>query len=153
MAEEEISPELPSWIQDHLRRYIESDGRDGHLWDSSVAGGSGVFPTLLLTTCGRHSGRSRTLPLIYGETEGGYVIIGSKGGFPSHPAWYLNLLAEAEVGLRVGSECFRARARTAQGEERAALWRQMVGIYPPYDAYQANTEREIPVIVLERISD
>jgi deazaflavin-dependent oxidoreductase (nitroreductase family) len=153
MSDTTISPDLPNWIQDHMRRYIESDGADGHMWDSTAAGGSGVFPTLLLTTTGRRSGESRTLPLIYGETDGGYVIIASKGGFPSHPVWYLNLVAKSEVGLQVGSDHMRASARIATGDERTALWAKMVGIYSPYTAYQANTEREIPVVVLERVED
>ncbi len=140
---------LPDWIRDHVRRYQESDGADGHLWDSSVAGGPGPVPTLLLTTTGRRSGAPHVLPLIYGETAGGYAIVASKGGAPSHPAWYLNLTARPEVRVQVGARRFRARARTAAGSERASLWKQMVGIYPPYADYQKRTEREIPVVVLE----
>ncbi len=94
MVQEKKETELPGWIRDHMKRYIESDGRDGHMWDASSAGGSGIFPTLLLTTRGRRSGEPRMLPLIYGESDSDYVIIGSKGGFPSHPAWYLNLVEE-----------------------------------------------------------
>jgi proline iminopeptidase len=142
---------LPDWIRDHIRRYVESDGADGHMWDSTVAGGSGLVPTLLLTTTGRKSGDPLTLPLIYGEAAGGYVIIASKGGAPSHPAWYLNLTAHPEVEVQVEAKRFRAKARTATGAQRAALWDQMVGIYAPYTAYQERTEREIPVVVLEPI--
>lgn len=149
MTDTGISTDLPNWIQDHLRRYLESDGEDGHMWDSSSAGGSGVFPTLLLTTTGRNSGQPRMLPLIYGETGAGYVIVASKGGFPQHPAWYLNLVAEAEVRLQVGAKKFAARARTAEADERARLWDEMVAIYPPYDEYQGRAGREIPVVVLE----
>ncbi len=149
MPETPLPPELPSWIADHIRRYRESDGADGHMWDASVAGGSGLVPTLLLTTVGRRSGRELTLPLIYGEVEGGYAVIGSKGGAPSHPAWYQNLETNPEVDVQVGPNRFRARARTASGAEREKIWQQMVGIYAPYTEYQARTERQIPVVVLE----
>ena len=151
MTETPESIELPGWIQDHVRRYLASDGEDGHMWDASSAGGAGIFPTLLLTTTGRQSGEPRLLPLIYGTSESDHVIIASKGGFPQHPAWYLNLVAEPSVDLQVGSEKFRARARTAQGEERTRLWDAMVSVYPPYAEYQARAGREIPVVVLERV--
>jgi proline iminopeptidase len=141
--------ELPGWIADHVRRYRESNGADGHMWDSSIAGGKGLVPTLLLTTKGRKSGRTQTLPLIYGEAGGGYVIVASKGGAPAHPSWYLNLRDHPDVEVQVGPKKLRARARTASGSERAALWQQMAAIYPPYNDYQRRTQREIPVVVLE----
>ncbi len=149
MAETPASIQLPEWIRDHVRRYQESDGADGHMWDASVAGGSGLIPTLLLTTRGRKSGAERLLPLIYGEHGESFVIVASKGGFPQHPAWYQNLCANPEVGLQVKARHLRARARTAEGEERVGLWQQMVAIYSPYADYQARTEREIPVVVLD----
>jgi proline iminopeptidase len=149
MSEPSRPTELPAWIRDHIRRYLASDGRDGHLWDSTVAGGSGPVPTLLLTTTGRKSGKSLLLPLIYGKTQKGYVIIASKGGAPAHPAWYLNLLAHPDANVQVEAKRFRARARTASGAERSALWDQMVRSYPPYTEYQKRTAREIPVVVLE----
>ena len=145
-----IPANLPGWIGDHLRRYLESDGADGHMWDSSSVGGPGPVPTLLLTTASRHSGQRLTLPLLYGEVDGRYVVVASKGGAPKHPGWYLNLVAQPEVGVQVIAERFQAKARTATGEERAALWKKMAAIYPPYNAYQDRTEREIPVVVLER---
>ena len=150
MAEQRIADYLPDWIKDHLKRYIESDGADGHLWDASDAGGEGMLTTLLLTTTGRKSGLSLTLPLIYDKTDTGYCIIASKGGAPDHPAWYLNLVADPNVHVQVAADKFDAVARVAEGEERARLWEQMVGVYPPYTDYQAATEREIPVVVLER---
>jgi len=149
VTEPSAKAQLPEWIRDHIRRYLASDGADGHLWDSSVAGGKGLVPTLLLTTMGRKSGTPQLLPLIYGKTPSGYAIVASKGGAPAHPSWYLNLLAQPEVGIQVGAEKQRARARTASGGERAALWKQMAEIYPPYDDYQRRTKREIPVVVLE----
>ena len=152
MPEQRISENLPDWIKNHLKRYIESDGADGHLWDTADAGaeGLGVVPTLLLTTTGRRTGESLTIPLIYGKTDHGFCVIASKGGAPAHPAWYLNLEADPAVHVQVAADKFNARARIAGGEEREALWKQMEEIYSPYNDYQAATDRKIPVVVLER---
>ena len=150
MSEISVPAHLPDWIQNHICRYLESDGADGHMWD---LGGPGLVPTLLLTTTGRKSGKPQLLPLIYGKTENGYAIVASKGGAPSHPAWYLNLTAHPEVEVQVEAERFRARARTATEAERSTLWEQMVRIFSPYADYQKRTEREIPVVILEPLGD
>jgi len=151
MSTVKVPANLPQWIGEHLRRYVESDGADGHLWDTTAVGGPGPVPTLLLTTAGRRSGQPITMPLIYGEVGGKYVVVASKGGAPTHPGWYLNLVAQPAVEVQVRADRFRAAARTATGEERARLWQTMAAIYPPYNAYQAKTQREIPVVVLERV--
>jgi deazaflavin-dependent oxidoreductase (nitroreductase family) len=150
MSEVKVPAKLPQWMGDHLRRYVETNGADGHMWDSASVGGPGPIPTLLLTTTGRKSGQPIVLPLIYGKTDRAYVVVASKGGAPQHPGWYLNLVAHSEVEVQVLADRFRATARTATGAERATLWKKMAAIYPPYDAYQAKTDREIPVVVLER---
>jgi len=142
--------ELPSWIQDHLSRYLATNGEDGYLWDASLGGGKGLVPTLLLTTVGRKSGRELQLPLIFGQSGPDYVVIASKGGAPAHPAWYLNLEANPQVQVQVKADKFKAIARTASGSERAALWAKLVEIYGPYADYQKKTDREIPVVVLKR---
>lgn len=141
--------DLPKWIADHLQRYLDTDGVDGHLWDSAPVGGPGSIPTLLLTTTGRRSGNPIVMPLIYGAAGGNYVVVASKGGAPKHPGWYLNLAAHPDVEVQILARRFRAAARTASGAERAELWKQMAAIYPPYNDYQARTDREIPVVVLE----
>ena len=114
MAEPNKSSELPAWIKDHLSRYLATDGADGYLWDASLGGGKGMVPTLLLTTVGRKSGRVLTLPLIFGRSGPNYVVVASKGGAPTHPAWYLNLQANPEVRVQVKAEKFTAHAHTAQ---------------------------------------
>jgi deazaflavin-dependent oxidoreductase (nitroreductase family) len=149
MAEPNKSSELPDWIKNHLARYLASNGADGYLWDASLGGGKGLVPTLLLTTVGHKSGRILTLPLIFGQSGPSYVVVASKGGAPAHPSWYLNLQASPEVQVQVKAERFTAHARTAAGEERAALWTKMVELYGPYAHYQAKTTRQIPVVVLE----
>ena len=140
------------WIAEHIQLY-RTDPEKAHMWDSADAGGSGLLPTLLLTTKGRKSGEPRAHPLIYGTVGDSYVVIASKGGMPKHPLWYLNLEAEPKCELQVGAKRTSARARFAEGEERDRLWKQMAGIYPPYDDYQKNaTERTIPVVVLDPVA-
>ncbi|HEX4025831.1 MAG TPA: nitroreductase family deazaflavin-dependent oxidoreductase [Steroidobacteraceae bacterium] len=151
MADANESPGLPDWIKDHLSRYVATDGADGYLWDASRGGGKGLVPTLLLTTIGRKSGNALTLPLIFGRSGPNYVVVGSKGGAPAHPAWYLNLQANPQVRVQVKAEKFSAIAHTAGAEERAALWPKMVEIYGPYAQYQTKTDRQIPVVVLKPV--
>ncbi|MDJ0847218.1 MAG: nitroreductase/quinone reductase family protein [Myxococcota bacterium] len=142
--------EIP-WIAEHIELY-KTDPEKAHMWDSTPLGGPGLLPTLLLTTTGRKSGELRSLPLIYGEADGAYVIIASKGGMPNHPVWYLNLEAKPECELMVGPKKVSARARVAEGEERDRLWKKMAEIYPPYDEYQERAgDRTIPVVVLEPV--
>ena len=131
------------WVEDHVRRYLESNGEDGHIWNG--------VPTLLLTTTGRRSGRSFTTPLIYGRRGDSYVIVASKGGAPRHPDWYMNLSENPEVGVQVAADRFTARARTAGPDEKPAVWATMAGIWPEYDLYQTRTSRVIPVVILERV--
>jgi deazaflavin-dependent oxidoreductase (nitroreductase family) len=99
---------------------------------------------------GRRSGQPVSMPLIYGEVDGNYVVVAFKGGAPTHPGWYRNLVAQPAVEVQVRAHRFRATARTAAGEERTRLWQTMAAISPPYTGYQAKTQREIPVVVLER---
>lgn len=129
---------------EHVRRYEETNGEVGHDWQKGA-------PTLVLTTKGRKTGTDRKFALIYQEHDGDYVIVASKGGAPVHPGWYLNLEANPEVQVQVRADKFTARARTAGQTERAALWPKMTAVWPDYDEYQKKTDREIPVVVLERV--
>jgi deazaflavin-dependent oxidoreductase (nitroreductase family) len=142
-------PGMPPWITDHVKLYL-SDPEKAHTWDSTVAGGPGPLPTLLLIAKGARSGKLRPLPLLYQEMDGGYVVIGSKGGAPQHPGWYVNLRANPDCEIRVGKKRMRARARTASGDERTRGWAKMVAVYSPYEAYQQNAgSRQIPVVILD----
>lgn len=137
------------WIAEHIELY-RTDPEKAHMWDSSVAGGPGILPTLLLTTTGRKSGKPRSLPLIYGKHGDAYVVIGSKGGWATHPYWFLNLQADPSCEIQVASAKMQARARVAEGAEREQLWKQLAEIYPPYDDYQKTAgDRQIPVVVLD----
>jgi deazaflavin-dependent oxidoreductase (nitroreductase family) len=128
--------------QEHVKRYRATDGAEGHQWRGGTV--------LLLTTTGRRSGDERTTPLVYAEHEGGYVVVASRGGFDHNPAWYLNLVADPEVEVQVLADRFPARARTATGAERSRLWKLASDGWPAYNDYQAKTDRELPVVVLER---
>ena len=134
-------------MMEHIQLYLE-DGSAAHMWDTTDLGGPGLVTTLLLKTVGAKSGADRLSPLIYGEADGAWVVIGS-GGNERHPHWYDNLVASPDVEIKVGSQSLFVRARTATGKERERLWAHMVEVYPPYGSYQASTEREIPVVVLE----
>lgn len=151
MSEISIPDSLPSWIKEHIELYLK-DGEAGHLWDASLGGSEGMLTTLLLTTTGRKSGRQLVLPLIYRPTDdGGYGIIASKGGAPTHPAWFLNLEADPKVKVKVANREFDAVARVAEGAEREALWDLLSEYYAPYNDYQAATTRQIPVVVLDPV--
>ena len=130
--------------QEHVDRYRETDGEEGHIWRE----GSTI---LLLTTTGRRTGNETTTPLIYQLDDGNPVIVASKGGSPEHPGWYENLAKSPEVGVQIKADTFHARARVVEGEERERLWKLMNEMWPHYDEYAEKTDREIPVVVLERL--
>jgi deazaflavin-dependent oxidoreductase (nitroreductase family) len=128
--------------QEHVDRYRETDGEEGHDWQDTT--------TLILTTTGRQSGEERSTPLIYQPYGDDYLVVASKGGADNPPAWYLNLKENPDVEVQVKGDRFKARARTAAPEEKPGMWKVMADTWPAYDDYQKRTEREIPVVVLER---
>jgi len=144
-AEPTIIDSPSEWVADHIRKYVETKGEEGHIW-------RGV-PTLLLTVTGKKSGALRRTALIYGRIGDDYVIVASKGGHPANPLWYENLVANSEVMLQVGAEIFQAKAQTMnEGADRETAWNTMVGIWPDFANYQLKTERKIPLVRLSRIS-
>ena len=128
---------------EHVRVYEETDGERGYLWKNGTE-------ILLLTTTGRKSGEKHTTPLIHRVDDGRWVIVASKGGAPEHPAWFLNLEGNGKAEIQVLGERFPVTFSVAEGEERERLWKLMTEVWPDYDAYQGNTERQIPVVILER---
>ena len=140
-SEEKVYDNQTGFAKDHIREYVESNGKQGYLWHG--------VPTLLLTTRGRKSGLLRRTPLIFGRDGKNYMVVASKGGAPKHPFWYLNLVANPEVKIQVGADKLKARARTATKEEKQRLWKIMADIFPKYNEYQAKAGREIPLIILE----
>ena len=114
---------------------------------------SGIFegaPMILITHKGAKSGKEYTTPLVHTRDGDSYVIIASKGGAPQYPQWFRNLVANPDVTVEVGTERFPARARVAEGDERARLFRAQADLMPNFDEYAKATTREIPVVVLER---
>jgi deazaflavin-dependent oxidoreductase (nitroreductase family) len=108
---------------------------------------------LLLHTVGAKSRQNRVNPVAYIKDGDRLVIIASKGGAPTNPDWYYNLLAHPEVTVEVGTEQFRVRATVAAEPERSRLYAQMVAIMPGFAEYQQRTTRVIPVILLTRINE
>ena len=131
---------------EHVQQYRESNGEEGFEWRNGTH-------ILLLTTTGRKTGNETTAPLIFGMDGDNPVVVASKGGSPDHPGWYKNLVKNPDAEVQIRDEVFRVRARDAEGEERERLWKMMNGHWPDYDQYQTKTDRQIPVVVLERTSD
>jgi deazaflavin-dependent oxidoreductase (nitroreductase family) len=133
-------PDLTLVGDDHIRRYRETDGEVGYLWNGA--------PSLLLDVTGRRSGETRTSALIFARDGDDYLIVASMGGAPRHPAWYLNLQSNPAAEIQVKGERIPVTARTATAEEKPRLWQRVTQVWPNYDVYQSRTEREIPVVVL-----
>jgi deazaflavin-dependent oxidoreductase (nitroreductase family) len=132
--------------KEHVERYQATDGKEGHDWIENA-------PVMLLTTVGRKSGEERTTPLIYGRSGDDVLLVASNGGSTEPPAWFRNVEADTEVGVQIWGERWRARARIATPEEKPEMWAQMLTHWQYYDRYQEMTEREIPVVVLERVGE
>ncbi|MDO8188276.1 nitroreductase family deazaflavin-dependent oxidoreductase [Conexibacter sp. JD483] len=128
--------------KEHVKRYEETDGAEGHDWQGTTA--------LILTTTGRKSGEARRTPLIYQRDGDAVLIVASRGGDPQPPQWYLNLSENPQVGVQIEDDRFSARARTASDDERTRWWPLMTATWPAYDEYQTKTDRPIPIVVLER---
>ena len=126
----------------HRGVYMATGGRAG----KRIAG----MPVLMLTTVGRKSGKRRTVPLTYFEDGDAIVLVASYGGRPHNPAWFENLVAAGEGEVVIGRERRRLGARRATHDERSRLWPRIVAVYSGYAAYQAKTDREIPLALLER---
>jgi deazaflavin-dependent oxidoreductase (nitroreductase family) len=128
--------------------YRRTGGRIGGTWRVGAAFRNPV-PICLLEHRGRKTGKLRTTPLVYLEDGERIIVVASQAGRPEHPMWYLNLLADPDVTVQVGSRRRRMHARVADEAERALLWPGLVDLYADYDSYQSWTDRVIPVVVLD----
>jgi deazaflavin-dependent oxidoreductase (nitroreductase family) len=134
---------LRSWL--HRIAFRASGGRLLRTW--------GGLPVLLLTTKGRHSGRTRSTILVTPVVDGeSLVVVASDGGAPTHPAWYLNLCAEPEVDVLFDGRRRRMRARTVEGAERQVVFDRVVARAPAYGRYARRTSRILPVVLLEPLA-
>jgi deazaflavin-dependent oxidoreductase (nitroreductase family) len=134
------APDLLLLGDEHVRRYQETDGEEGYIWNG--------VPILLLTSAGRKSGLARTTPLIYAREGDDYLVVASMGGAPQHPNWYLNLVANNSAQIQVRADHIDVTARTASEDEKGRLWSIVAGQWPNYDVYQSRTDRVIPLVVL-----
>jgi len=106
------------------------------------------MPIVVITTRGNKSGNIRKTPLMRVEHDGEYALVASQGGAPTHPVWYYNLVAAPdEVSLQDGPEPIGVTVREAHGDEKATWWARAVAAYPPYEEYQAKTDRQIPLFI------
>lgn len=126
----------------HVAAYQETDGERGYHWRGTEI--------LLLTTTGRKSGEQHTTPLIHRTDGDHWIVVASKGGAPEDPAWFKNMQANPEFEIQVKAEHIPARMSVAEGEERERLWNRMVEVWPDYENYAKQTDREIPIVVIER---
>ena len=110
--------------------------------------GPEVLPTLVLTTIGRKSGQPRSVPLIYGEYQDGYVVTASNWGQDRHPAWSINLIANPDASVEVRGQVIPVTATLAGGDERHALWSVVTEVWPAYDTYETRSGRDIRVFRL-----
>ena len=147
--------EVAAQIKEHLQRYIKTDGKEGYYRDLSGApeGGDPKSTMLILRTRGRKSGETRLAPLLYNHWKDEFVVVASKAGADEHPAWFLNMTAAKTVDVQIKDRRYRCRWRVSEGAERAKIWPFMVDYYPPFHAYQARTQREIPVVVLTPVEE
>jgi deazaflavin-dependent oxidoreductase (nitroreductase family) len=136
----EPSPE--KWVRDQVEAYERSGGTEA----TTLQG----VPVVVVTSVGARSGNLRKNPVMRVEHEGAYALVASKGGAPSHPTWYHNLVAHPRVELQDGPDRHDYLVRVAEGDERAAWWERAVAVWPAYADYQTRTDREIPVFVAER---
>ena len=130
------------WNQTIIDEFRANEGRVGGNFDGA--------PLLLLHTTGAKSGQSRVNPVMYQADGERLAVFASKGGAPTNPDWYYNILANPHAHVEVGTDAFDVIARVAKGEERKRIWQRQKERYPGFAAYERRTSRQIPVIVLTR---
>jgi F420H(2)-dependent quinone reductase len=139
----EISP--VDWVRDMTNKIIENGTTDGQtIQDRAV---------VLVTVRGAKTGKLRKVPLMRVENDGQYAIVASLGGAPKNPVWYYNVKGDPHVDLQDGTVTKDYTAREVFGDEKAEWWERSVAAYPPYADYQKKTDRQIPVFVLDPITD
>jgi deazaflavin-dependent oxidoreductase (nitroreductase family) len=147
-----ISAVRRDWVTEHRETYLRSGGVEGHIMDITPVGGHSFTTHCLIKYTGRKTGKIFITPLIYGDIGGEVVIVGSKGGADTHPAWYINIRDSKEVEFQIGTQAFRASWREPEGEERKKVWNFMVDVFPSYATYQSTTERQIPLVMMKAIA-
>lgn len=145
--EGDYEPSTWGWVRDQVEAYEASGGTEANtLRDTGL-------PIIVMTTMGHKSGKVRKVPLMRVEHQGEYAIVASKGGDPSHPGWYHNLMADPKVMIQDGPAPFNTEVRLVSGDERAAWWERSVAAFAPYAEYAEKAGREIPVFVSQPKAD
>ena len=139
----EYAPSPSDWAREQAEKFEASNGAEANTLQG--------VPIILLTTVGAKSGKLRKTPLMRVEHDGEYAVIASKGGAPTHPVWYHNIVKNPHVELQDGPVKKDYQAREATGDERAVWWERSVAVWPDYAEYQKKTDRQIPVFVLTPI--
>jgi len=138
----EYEPSPWDWVSKQVEQFEASGGQEAATLEGK--------PIVVLTTRGRKTGKLRKSALMRVEHNGEYAVVASMGGAPTHPVWYLNLLADAQVTLQDGDNVMELRARTATPEEKKEWWPHCVEAWPPYEEYQTRTSRDIPVVLFDK---
>jgi deazaflavin-dependent oxidoreductase (nitroreductase family) len=141
------------WVSEHREMYLASGGAEGHIMDLTPVGGLTFGAHCLIKYRGRKSGKVFIAPLCYGVIGGEVVICASKGGADTHPAWYLNLIADPAVDFQIATQAWHASWREPEGAERARIWDFMVDCFPFYANYQKSTSRVIPLVMMKGIAE
>jgi F420H(2)-dependent quinone reductase len=141
----DYEPSTQKWVRDQVELYESSGGTEG----TAMRG----MPVIILTTLGAKSGKLRKAALMRVEHNGRYAVVASLGGSPKNPVWYYNVVGHPQVELQDGPVKHDMVAREVSGDEKATWWERCVAAYPDYADYQKKTDREIPVFVLEPVSD
>jgi deazaflavin-dependent oxidoreductase (nitroreductase family) len=141
----DYEPSTQKWVRDQVELYESSAGTQGTMLHGK--------PVVILTTRGARSGKLRKAALMRVEHEGSYAVVASMGGAPKNPVWYFNAVAHPRVELQDGPARQDMVARELSGDERAVWWQRSVAAFPNYADYQKRTEREIPVFVVEPVTD
>ena len=138
---------MSDWNKKIIDEFRANDGKVGGPFEGA--------PMLILHTKGRRSGRPRENPMVYQDVEGAYAVFASKGGAPTHPDWYGNVLADTEPEVELGTTRLKVRARAAEGEERERIWSEQKRRMPGFAEYEKKTQgiREIPVVILEPVEE
>jgi len=141
----DYEPSAWDWVREQVEKYEGSGGREATtLFDTGL-------PVVVITMRGHRSGKVRKAPVMRVENNGEYAIVASKGGDPKNPGWYYNLKTNPdEIRLQDGPDIFDVSIREVEGDERYEWWQRAIAAYPPYAEYQANTKRQIPVLVATR---
>jgi deazaflavin-dependent oxidoreductase (nitroreductase family) len=142
-TQREYEPSPWKFVADQVALYEATGGAEGGTLEGK--------PVIILTTRGRHSDKVRKTPLMRVEHGGAYAVVASMGGAPKHPVWYLNLTASPTATLQDGPNVYEMSACEVHGEEKERWWALAVAAWPAYADYQAKTDRQIPVVVLEPI--